>query len=627
MSIAELSQRQTRSHPQILLVAMPFVSAHRPSIQIGSLAAIARQHGHTAQTLHASLDLAGEIGLADYERLCAQRLRALGDWLYSVEAFDEDAPDREGQFLNAFEDDLPEGMDKIRLRHIRAEIIPRHLDRMCAEVRSTGCQLVGFTSTFQQNVASLALARRLKQQTSDLITLFGGANYEGDMGKEFVRSMRHIDYAITGEADASLPAFLQAIRDERDPLEVPGVLCRRNQTAVGVDSEPFLGMNELPTPDYSEYFERVEKLGITNATSRRSVYLPFESSRGCWWGAKSHCTFCGLNGQTMAYRSKTPERVLAEINDMNHRYRGFHFEAVDNILDMKYLKEVFPEVESKKFAYNFFFEVKSNLNRRQVLDLARGGVHRIQPGIESLNSDVLKKMKKGVSAAINVNLLRWAKYYGIEVGWNVLWGFPGEEARHYQEQEQLFATLHHLQPPNGGGRVWMERFSPMFFDRENYPTKWIRPEASYGYVYPSYVDLEQAAYFFEYEFEHGLPDSTYIGTKQSIEDWQAAWKKQEKPSLTLWKGSDIIQVEDRRDPGEPKTHTFDGPLASIYQVTMSHALPVERVAEKLGMQGSLHDIEEVLDEFVERRLMMKDGKSYLALALPSKGGAINARPT
>ena len=35
-------------------------------------------------------------------------------------------------------------------------------------------------------------------------------------------------------------------------------------------------------------------------------------------------------------------------------------------------------------------------------------------------------MDKGVRAAQNVNLLRWARYYGIDVGWNILWGFPGE---------------------------------------------------------------------------------------------------------------------------------------------------------------------------------------------------------
>jgi hypothetical protein len=38
--------------------------------------------------------------------------------------------------------------------------------------------------------------------------------------------------------------------------------------------------------------------------------LLIETSRGCWCGAVSHCTFCGLNGEGMAYRRKSPQRVI-----------------------------------------------------------------------------------------------------------------------------------------------------------------------------------------------------------------------------------------------------------------------------------------------------------------------------
>src|SRR3954465_271775 len=38
-----------------------------------------------------------------------------------------------------------------------------------------------------------------------------------------------------------------------------------------------------------------------------------ETARGCWWGAKNHCTFCGLNGETMGFRAKSADRVMTEI--------------------------------------------------------------------------------------------------------------------------------------------------------------------------------------------------------------------------------------------------------------------------------------------------------------------------
>ncbi len=55
-----------------------------------------------------------------------------------------------------------------------------------------------------------------------------------------------------------------------------------------------------------------------------------------------HCTFCGLNGSSMAFRSKSPGRVLAEIRELEARYGCSRFETVDNILDMDYFKNVLP---------------------------------------------------------------------------------------------------------------------------------------------------------------------------------------------------------------------------------------------------------------------------------------------
>ena len=73
---------------------------------------------------------------------------------------------------------------------------------------------------------------------------------------------------------------------------------------------------ELPIPDYDDYFEELQ-----GSLYRAAILpgLPVEMSRGCWWGQKSHCTFCGLNGGGMNYRSKAPEQVLEEIDALVDR--------------------------------------------------------------------------------------------------------------------------------------------------------------------------------------------------------------------------------------------------------------------------------------------------------------------
>ena len=95
------------------------------------------------------------------------------------------------------------------------------------------------------------------------------------------------------------------------------------------------------------------------------------------------------------FRSKSPERVLDELAQQARRYRSFRFEAVDNILDMAYLKQLFPALAENDAGYEFFYEVKANLSREQLRLLAQAGVTHIQPGIESLSSHVLRPDAQG----------------------------------------------------------------------------------------------------------------------------------------------------------------------------------------------------------------------------------------
>ena len=592
---------------------MPFVSIWRPSLQIGLLSAIARSQGFSVETFHLNLEFAAAIGGDLYQSLCPQRTWLVGDWLFSRAAFAAAAPDPENQFL----DTVIEGFDADQLRQLRHDAVPAYLDRMMSIIDWGRFDVVGFTSTFQQNVASFALARRLKAAYPRLCTLFGGANFDEEMGRELVRSVPAIAYAINGEADRAFPEFLEAIAGNRDPAAVPGVMCRRNGgLRVSEPRPPFDRLDALPVPDYDEYFERVERLELIPEGTRQHIDLPFESARGCWWGQKHHCTFCGLNGTTMAYRAKSSSRLLDELATLSSRYRGLRFIAVDNILDPAYLKDLFPRLGEQQLGYKIFYETKANLRKEQIRLLSEGGVYRLQPGIESLSTRVLGLMRKGVTAIQNVNMLRWTRYYGIEASWNLIWGFPGESEADCDTQKALIPYLGYLEPPEGSGRIWLERFSPLFRDRAAFPMRFMGPAKGYAFVYPEHVDLEKVAYFFDYEFRDTLPDSAFEEIGQLIEAWQESWRNGVRPSLTYRRSPALVQIEDARDPGTPLTYSLDGPLAELYPAFSDRPMSAAGAKEKWGWDWPVEEIEGALDEFCEKGLMMRDGNLFLTLALP-----------
>jgi ribosomal peptide maturation radical SAM protein 1 len=607
----------------VALVCMPFISVYRPSLQLGLLKAIAKVHGFQVTTFHLNLDLAAQIGTNLYEQFVHHRGRMFGDWLFSVAAFDGAAPDHEGRLADAFPEemnmllkDLGHGREK--LVEVRQTEVPRYLDRLLEVIPWHTFHVVGFTSTFQQNVASFALATRLKQRFPGLVTVFGGANFEGEMGLELVRGIDCVDYAVIGEGDQAWPELLTALYDGTDPAQVQGVVTRRAKTVTALSARsPFNALDDLPAPDYGEFFERAAMLDVIPDMSRRPVYLPFESARGCWWGQKHHCTFCGLNGSTMMFRRKSPSRVLAELSELSQRYRSFKFEAVDNIVDASFHKTLFPRLTEEARDYEFFYEVKSNLTRDKLKILRQGGVRRIQPGIESLSTHVLQLMRKGVTAIQNVNTLRWSMYYDIDVGWNVIWGFPGETESDYAQQLSLLPHLAHLQPPTGAGRIWMERYSPIYMDRQTFPATFVRAEASYDYVYPASIDRDHVAYFFDYELQDRLPDEIYEPVRSAIRVWQTEWRAARRPTMLFWYSPGLLQIDDLRHPDSYGTFTFAEPLASIYVTCSDRPQTASSIRQGLQMDSPEDEIEDALNEFAARGLMMRDDKQFLSLALPA----------
>src|SRR5262245_43196677 len=157
-----------RREPAIMLVSMPFFTVERPSLQLGLLSAIVRQRGFHADTLHLTLDFATRIGVDLYESLSEYARHEFGNWLFSTAAFPEDAPDPGGRLLTRLVPDVerfhPLGGDAAALLRIRNEVVPDFLDHAEQRIEWPRYDVVGFTCTFQQNAASFALARRLKQR-------------------------------------------------------------------------------------------------------------------------------------------------------------------------------------------------------------------------------------------------------------------------------------------------------------------------------------------------------------------------------------------------------------------------------------------------------------------------------
>lgn len=480
-----------REAPRILLVSMPWASNDRPSLAVGVLTAIARAHGHRCEALYPTFDFAQRIGPAAYESLAENpRFFGLSEHLFACDLFSA-AVLRSDEFLGGMD-----GAAKQPLLALRDDVIPAFVDEIAARIAANAPDIVGFSCTFNQIFASLAVARRLKTRRPDTTVLLGGACVHGPMGAAYARAFPEwVDHVFTGEADDSFPRFLEAWRDD-GPISIEGVTVS-GRVAHMASAAPRHFLDD-PMPDFDDWFEQREATSLP-PPSTGTVALPFESSRGCWWGEKSHCTFCGLNNEGMHFRSKPAARVAAELRALSARYQSTSFMAADNILDHRAFDTLLPLLIAEGLDLRLFYEIKANVDRDRVAAMAAAGIGWVQPGIESFSDDVLKLMGKGVSSLQNVRLLRLAAEYGIAVSYNVLVGFPGERDEYYMAMDALLPKLAHLSPPSGDATlVQVHRFSPFFEAPGRHGIVGLRPCAYYAHLLPPTVGpFDDFAYFFE----------------------------------------------------------------------------------------------------------------------------------
>jgi ribosomal peptide maturation radical SAM protein 1 len=374
----------------VLLVSMPWDQLEYPPIQLAILLGALERDGISAEVHCLGLDFldhciactvdrpAGErLGVADYDLIVElSRDVGLGDWIFAEPAAHADAGYE--RWLRAHS--IPE-RDIDVARRFRA-LVPSFLDRCADALAVAAPAVVGFTTGADQTLASLALARKLKARRPGVRVIFGGANCQGEMGAALHRAFPWVDAVVRGEGERVLPGLVKDFLARGPCRPQPGLCYHDSERSVAVPEggDP-VPLDDTPTPRYDAYFARLET-SLAATELRPRVTLLYESARGCWWGERSHCTFCGISDQALSFRSKRPERVVQELLDLTRRYGTTKVLVVDYILDRRYFREVLPRLRDAGAGLRMFCETKANITKGDVRLLREAGFVSIQAGVE-----------------------------------------------------------------------------------------------------------------------------------------------------------------------------------------------------------------------------------------------------
>ena len=582
---------------------MPYSKLNHPALGVSILKKCLIANNIDSQVSYYLFDFAEVIGTVAYNRLVNSSTTALaGDWTFSRSAFGADFHSEKNQNFGKY----PQYNETLEIISLTAE---QWIENLADKISISPPKIVVCSSMFQQNVASLAILKAIKRRCPEVFTIMGGPNTEGVLGLGLLRRAPWLDYVCAGEGEETLPQLCRLLLDKEFTKQKPiGVLSQKDiikyegQYQATLLRPTLERMEQSPSPCFDDYFDALKE-------SKHNIKpgLLLESSRGCWWGQRSQCTFCGLNGEGMAYRAQEPTRMAERVHEITEKYQINRIEFVDNIIAKNYFEDFLPLISDQNLS--MFYETKADFTEADAKRFFESGTRWIQPGIESLSDPVLMLMKKGTSAAVNIECLRLCREYGILPAWSILCGFPEEKEEWYEETNALLPKLFHFRPPNGLISIRFDRFSP-YHDN---PEKWgleLEPFDSYKYVYPSYQDqYSDIAYFFK---KRGCPDeesspvveknnNQFKISKNILKEWKEIWNSRqskglEQPQLTLLHDSRWHIYDDRRPGIEASDIDISESMVHLltYCRTRRRRTSIEKLTKKFPYLYSDKDIVEEL---------------------------------
>ena len=287
------------------------------------------------------------------------------------------------------------------------EIINKKADFIAISLNSSSQIIPGLTLTYM-------LKKKTKAHINIGGNFFGRITDELSKHKEFFKIFA--DSVSIEEGEGPIIEVAKYINGIISIKEVPNLLYYENGCVHQNEKMKPIKLDDMANMDLSDYdFKKY---------FAPEIVIPYQSSRGCYWGK---CSFCDQDfGQN--FNIKKIDKVISEFKEFKEKYNINSFEFIDESVSPSYLKDLSYKLKENNININFFIDARLETDfTKETLELAhKSGLQMILWGLESGSDDVLKLINKGIDLNKRFDILRDSKNAGI---WNfafIFFGFPTE---------------------------------------------------------------------------------------------------------------------------------------------------------------------------------------------------------
>ena len=313
---------------------------------------------------------------------------------------------------------------------IDAEIDRINQDELVNKVVEENPDLVAVTGMSPFFHLTKKFSTALKNKRPDFKILLGGQHLTIQREEAFHECF---DYAYCGECENQFIPLLECIEKNKPLDEIKGLYYRDDNHKIlytgentyirDLDSLPFPARDLLPQHKY--------KLGTLEG---RKNFTSILTMRGCPW----HCIFCASDKlNTTLVSKRSPDDVIEEIKQVVNEYGIRHFLFMDDVLTLYFkdhLKIICEKLIEENIKITFEGSTRANLIKEdQVKLMVEAGLIRLSFGLETVDSEMRKTMKKQVPLKHYSEANRILNKYNVEATNSVMLGLPGETRKTVQK--------------------------------------------------------------------------------------------------------------------------------------------------------------------------------------------------
>ncbi len=241
---------------------------------------------------------------------------------------------------------------------------------------------------------------------------------------EFFLKKTQADAIIIGEGEETIIELMKALSNKEPLDKIKGVAFRDGDRVIVNERRPLIkDIDSLPLPAFELFPIDYYRLPRPPHVAKTDFVMPVLSGRGCTFG----CTFCYRMDK--GFRPRSDEGIIEEIKLLKKKYGITYVIFSDELLMSSSERTVRLCEKLIKSNLNIKWSCNGRLNyaKPEVLDLMkRAGCVFINYGIEAMDDQVLKNMRKNLTTDLIIKGVETTLKAGISPGLNIIFGNIGD---------------------------------------------------------------------------------------------------------------------------------------------------------------------------------------------------------